>query len=103
MKLPTYIWVKRKRLAKWQAIHKQLLRDDALYRKRFHSYLTTMTCLSIPLLAVYGYYFEVGLTSFAANLGVIVCVAVTMIYFALRQLHFTNQRIKSYLQSSHDA
>jgi hypothetical protein len=110
MKLQTYTsapglerYPKRERLAKWQAVHKQLLREDAECRKRFHSYLTTMICLSCPLLAVYGYYFGAGLTSFAANLSVIFCVSATMVYLALRQMHFMNQRIGSYLQSNPDA
>jgi hypothetical protein len=102
MNLQTYIWTKRERLAKWQAVHKQLLHDDAHYRKRFHSYLISVICLSLLLLAVYGYYFGVGLPGFAANLSVIICVSVTMIFLALRQFHFQNQRIRRYLELSHD-
>ncbi len=94
---------KRERLAKWQAVHSLLFRDDAQFRKRHISFLITIVCLSIPLLAVYGYYFGVGMTSFAANLSVIFCVTATMIYLSLRHFHFVNQRIESYLQSSHDA
>lgn len=93
----------RERLAKWQAVHRLLFRDDAQFRKRHISFLVTIICLSIPLLAVYGYYFEVGMTSFAVNLAVILCVTAIMIYLSLRHLYFVNRRIESYLQSSHDA
>ena len=71
---------KRERLAKWQDVHSRLFRDDAQFRKRHISFLITIVCLSIPLLAVYGYYFGVGMTSFAANLSVIFCVPATMIF-----------------------
>jgi hypothetical protein len=94
---------KRERLAKWQAAHKHLLREDVRYRKRFHSYLTTMVCLSIPLMAVYGWYFGYGLTSFAANLAIIIGVTAAMIFLALRQMHYMNQCIGRYWQSHHDA
>lgn len=99
MKLQTYIWTKRERLAKRQAIHSLLFRQDAQFRKRHIAFLITIICLSIPLLAVYGYYFGFGMTSFAANLTVIFCVTATIIYLSLRHLHFVNQRIESYLQS----
>ena len=94
---------KRERFAKRQAIHKQLLRDDAQYRKRFNSFLTTIIFLSCPLLAVYGYYFGIGLTSLAANLTIIFCVTATIVYLSLRQMYFMNQRIGHYLQTNHDA
>ena len=94
---------KRERRAKWQAVHRLLFRDDVQFRKRHIRFLITIVCLSIPLLACYGYYFGIGMTSFAATLSVIVCVTAMMIYLSLRHLRFVNQRIKGYLQSNHDA
>ena len=110
MKLKTYTstlgldrFPKHERFAKWQAAHKQLLRDDAEYRKRFRLYLTGMICLSCLLLGVYGYYFGVGLTSLAANLAVLICVVPVMVYVAVRQMNFMNQHIGNYFQSNvHD-
>jgi len=92
----------RERLAKWQAVHSLLFRDDAQFRMRHISFLIAIICLSIPLMAVYCYYFEVGMTSFAVDLAVIVCVSSTVIYLSLRHLHFVNRRIEGYLQSSHN-
>ncbi len=107
MKLHTYTstvglerFPKQERFTKWQAVHKGLLNTDSDYRKRFRSYLIGMVCLTIPLLGVYGYYFGVGLTSLAANLGVIACVVPIMIYVAVRQMAYMNQRIGSYLQAN---
>jgi len=94
---------KRERRVKWQAVHRLLFRDDAQFRKRHIRFLITVVCLSIPLLACYGYYLGVGMTSFAVTLSVIICVTATMIYLSLRHIHFVNQRIESYLQSNHDA
>jgi len=99
MKQPAF----RERLARWQAMHRELFRNDPEFRKRHVSFLTAMLCLSIPLLAVYGYYFGVGLTSFAANLVVIFCVSAAMIYLSWRHFLFVNQRIASYSQSKSGA
>jgi hypothetical protein len=104
MKLQTYTstpglehFPKQERFAKWQGVHKQLLRDDVEYRKRFRSYLINMGCLTFPMVCVYGYYFGVGLRNWAANVAVIICVVPIMIYVAMRQMAYMNQRVGGYL------
>jgi amino acid transporter len=94
---------KRERLAKWQAVHKQLLQDDAQYRKRHTSFLITIVCLSCIMLPFFLPFFGIRLFGFAVNVSIISCVAATIVFLALRQLQFQNQRIQSFLQSSHDA
>jgi uncharacterized paraquat-inducible protein A len=94
---------KRERFAKWQALHKQLLQNDAPYRKRHTSFLITIICLSCILLAFYLPFFGIRLFGFAADVSIISCVAAMIVYLALRQLQFQNQQIQSYFQSSHDA
>ncbi|EEF59988.1 hypothetical protein [Pedosphaera parvula] len=108
MKLRTYFstpglerYPKRERLARWQATHNLLLREDAQYRQRHTSFLIILICLSCPLLAVYGYYFGIGSSSFAVNLAVIICFGGSIVYLSLRHLHFKNQCIGRYLQSNH--
>jgi hypothetical protein len=95
--------LKSERLAKWQAVHKQLLQDDAQYRKRHTSFLIAIACLSCVMLPFYLPFFGVHLFSFKIDVSIISCVAATIVFLAVRQLLFQNQRIQSYLQSSHDA
>jgi hypothetical protein len=93
---------KRKRLAEWQAIHKQLLRTDAQYRKRHTSFLFTVVCLSCIMLAFYLPFFGIHLFDFAADVAIIACDSALIVYLAWRQFQFQNQRIQSYSQLSHD-
>ena len=94
---------KRERLAKWQAVHKQLLQDDAQYRKRHTSFLITIVCLSCIMLPFYMPFFGIRLFGFTVDMSIISCVAAMIVYVALRQFQFQSQRIQSYLQLSHDA
>jgi hypothetical protein len=89
---------KFERLARWQAGHRQLLGNDAQYRKRHTSFLIAIVCLSIPLVAVYSFYFGIGLTSFSACLAIIASATGGIIYLSVRQLHFMNGRIANHLQ-----
>jgi len=81
------------RVAQWQAVHKRLLQEDPVYRKRHTSFLIANAGLSLPLLATYGFYFGIGFSSFPATLAVIVGAAGSMIVLSLRQWLFMNQRI----------
>ncbi|HSY74326.1 MAG TPA: hypothetical protein VK810_02560 [Dongiaceae bacterium] len=103
MKLQTYIWTKRERLSKWQAIHKQLLGDDAQYRKRHASFLIAITFLSCFLLPFYLPFFGIRLFGWSIDVSIILGVATIIVCLALRQFRFQNQRVRRYLQSSHDA
>ena len=103
MKLQTYIRAKRERLAKWQASHKQLLGDDAQYRKRHASFLITIIFLSCVLLPFYLPFFGVRLFGWSVDVSIILGVAAIIVYLALRQFRFQNQRIRRYLELSHDA
>jgi len=94
---------KRERFAEWQTIHKQLLGTDAQYRKRHTSFLITVVCLSCIMLTFYLPFFGIRLFGFAVDVSIIACVTAMIVYLALRQLQFQNQRIQSFLQSSHDA
>ncbi len=98
MKIQT-ITSKRERLAKWQAIHKQLLGTDAQYRKRHTSFLITIVCLSCVIVPFYLPFFGIRLFGFAVDVSIISCVAATIVFLALRQFQFQNQRIQSCLQS----
>ena len=93
---------KLERLAKWQAVHKQLQCDDAQYRKRFHSYLATLICLSCILLLFYLPFFGIRLFGFAVDVSIITFVAAMIVFLSLRQLLFQNRRVQSYLQTHHD-
>jgi uncharacterized membrane protein (DUF485 family) len=96
-------YTKHKRLAVWQAAHKQLLCDDSQYRKRFHSYLATVICLSCVLLLFYLPFFGVRLFGFSVDVSIILGVAAIIVCLTLRQFYFQKQNIVRYLQSSHDA
>jgi len=87
----------------WQATHKQLLRNDAQYRKRFHSYLITLLCLCCLLLPFYLPFFGIPLFGFSANLCIILSITVLIVFLTLRQFHFQNQSIRHYLEMSKGA
>jgi hypothetical protein len=95
-------YTKHKRLALWQAAHKQLLRDDAQYRKRHASFLITIACLSCVMLPFYLTLFGVHLFGFKIDVAIIGCVAVVIVILSVRQFVFQNERIRIHLQSSHD-
>jgi hypothetical protein len=94
---------KHKRLAVWQATHKQLLQDDAQYRKRHTSFLVTVACLSCVMLPFYLSFFGVRLFGFKMDVSLIACAAATIVILSVRQFLFQNERIQSHLQSSHAA
>jgi uncharacterized membrane protein (DUF485 family) len=103
MNLTTYISTKRERVAKWLAIHKQLLGDDAQYRKRHTSFLVTIIFLSCVLLPFYMPFFGVRLFGWSVDVSIIFGVAAIIVCLALRQFRFQNQRIRGFLQSIPDA
>ena len=94
---------KHKRLGVWQAAHKQLLQDDAQYRKRHTSFVITIACLSCVMLPFYLSFFGVHLFGFKTDVSIISCVAATMVILAARQFAFQNKRIQRHLESRHDA
>jgi len=87
----------------WQAAHKQLLRDDAQYRKRFRTFVATNLCLSCLLLPFYLPYFGYRLFCFPANLCIILGVAALIVFLAVRQFHFQRQSIRRYLANHPNA
>ena len=87
----------------WQAAHKQLLRDDAQYRKRFRSFIAVKICLACLLLPFYLPYFGYRLFGFPANLCIILSVAALIVFLAVRQFHFQKQSIQRYLENHHSA
>jgi len=90
---------KHERFAKWQDTHKQLLREDASYRRRFNTYLFSMIFLACILMPFYLPFFGINLFGFAMNLFIILGTTIAMICLALRQMRFMNERIGHYLQS----
>jgi asparagine N-glycosylation enzyme membrane subunit Stt3 len=96
MKSPTFISI-------WQATHKQLLRDDTQYRKRFHSHLIILMCLSCLLLPFYLPFFGIRLFGFATDLGIILSVGALIVFLALRQFYFQNQKIRQFLKANQEA
>jgi peptidoglycan/LPS O-acetylase OafA/YrhL len=94
---------KSKRLARRQAVHKQLLCEDAPYRKRHTAFLITIVCLSCLMLPFYLLFFGIPLFGFTVDVSIIACVAAVIVYLSLRQLQFQNQRIQSHRQSSLEA
>jgi hypothetical protein len=110
MKFQTYTstpglerFAKQDRFARWQAAHKELLRENVSYRKRFHSYLGTIVCLSCAMMPFYLPMFGVQLFGIVADISLILGLAATVVYVALRQMTFMNQSIGRHLQSKHDA
>lgn len=85
-------------ISTWQATHKQLLRDDTQYRKRFRAFIATDLCLSCLLLPFYLPYFGYRLFGFPTNLCIILSVAALIVFLALRQFHFQKQSIRRYLE-----
>ena len=91
------------RLAVWQVTHKQLLHADAQYRKRFHSYLTAIVCLSCILLIFYLPFFGVRLFAPAVDIAIILGLAVVIVGLTLRQFRYQRKSIRHYLELSHAA
>jgi asparagine N-glycosylation enzyme membrane subunit Stt3 len=94
---------KRERIAVWQATHKQLLHDDPEYRKRHTTFLISIVFLSCAMLPFYLPFFGIPLFGFAVDVSIISSLAITIVFLSWWQFQFQNQRIQSYLQSSHDA
>ncbi len=88
------------RLSLWQATHKELLRADAPYRRRFHSYLITSICLCCLLLPFYLPFFGIPLFGFAANLCLILSLGALIVVLTLRQFHFQKQSIRRFLETN---
>jgi hypothetical protein len=103
MKPPISAHKSGERLAKWLAVHKQLLQTDAPYRKRQTSFLIAIICLSCLMLPFYLPFFGIRLFGFVADVLIISCLAAVIVYLAMRQLLFQNQRIQGHLESVHDA
>lgn len=93
----------RARLAIWQATHKQLLHDEAQYRKRFRSYLAAIVCLSCILMVFYLPFFGVRLFTPTLDLAIILGVAGVIVGLTLHQFHYQRVRIRHRLESSHAA
>jgi len=91
------------RSAVWQARHRQLLRPDAQYRKRFHAYLTAIVCPSCILLVFYLPFFGVRLFAPAVDIAMIPGLAVVIVGLALSQFHYQRKSIRRFLESSHAA
>jgi len=92
MKPPTHI-------SFWQTTHKQLLRDDAQYRRRFRSYLITLLCLCFLLLPFYLPFFGIPLFGFPGNLCLILTLAALIVLLTFRQFHFQNQTIRRFSEN----
>lgn len=95
MNMRPSIWT---RLALWRATHDQLLYSDAPYRKRFHSYVTVVICLSCVLLVFYLPFFGVCLFAPAVNIAIICAVEAVILGLTLRQFHYQRKRIRRYLE-----
>jgi hypothetical protein len=93
---------KRERLAVWQATHKQLLHDDAEYRKRHASFLIAIVFLSCAMLPFYLPFFGVRPFGFAVDVSIVSSLAIAIVFLAWWQFQFQNQRIQTYLKSSHN-
>jgi hypothetical protein len=92
--------MKPTRLSIRQATHKKLLRVDAPYRRRFHSYLISLFCLSCLLLPFYLSFFGFRLFGFPANQCIISSLGALIVFLALRQFHFQKQSIRHYLETN---
>lgn len=85
MKIPYYTstpgldrYPQGERFVVYRATHKRLMREDAVYQRRFSSYVTAVVCLA--LIPIVGW--------------------LAIIYLAFRQQEFQNQRIGNVLQSA---
>jgi hypothetical protein len=87
MKSPTRISIR-------QAAHKELLRHDAEYRRRFHYYLITLLSLSCLMLPFYLPFFGIRLFGYPANQCIILSLAALIVLLTLRQFHFQKQSIQ---------
>jgi len=108
MKLQTYSstpglerYPESERFAAWRDAHRQLMKDDPEYRKRFHAYLSTVICLSCVVLGVCCFPF--GAIGIALEISLMLCFVAAVVCLAFRQLYFMNQRVGHHLQSSHAA
>jgi hypothetical protein len=108
MKFQTYTstpglerYPQRERFAAWRALHKQLLKDDPQYRKRFHAYLSSNICLAC-ILGAGCLGAPRGIVGLVLYLFVTLCLVATIVYLAFRQQHFMNQSIGRLMQSSHE-
>jgi hypothetical protein len=88
------------RISIWQATHKELLRADPPYRKRFHSYLITLMCLCCLLLPFYLPFFGIPLFGFPANLCIILSLTALIVFLSLRQFYFQKQSIRQFLKAN---
>ena len=86
------------RISIWQATHKELLNNDAQYRRRFYSYLITLLCLCCLLLPFYLTFFGIPLFGYPANQCIILGIAAVIVFLGLRQFHFQKQSIRRYLE-----
>jgi hypothetical protein len=93
-------YTKHKRLAVWQATHKQLLQNDAPYRKRHVSFLITIACLASAMVLFYLPFFGVHLLGFKLDVAVIAGLAAAIVLWSVRQLLFQNRSIRRW-QSCH--
>jgi len=90
----------RARLTIWQTTHKELLSNDAHYRRRFFRYLITLMCFCGVLLPFYLPFFGIPLFGFPANQCIIVSIAALIVILSLRQFHFQKQSIRRYRQAN---
>jgi hypothetical protein len=86
-------------LSRWQAAHGKLLQEDARYRKRFHSYLAAIFCISGMLLPFYLPLFGIRLFGPAMNISIVIGFAVIIVALTLRQFRYQQQCIGGYLRS----
>jgi hypothetical protein len=103
MKLQTYTstpglerYPQHERAATWREAHKQLMKDDPEYRKRFHAYLSSVICLSCVVPGVC--FFGLGVIGVALDISLTLCLVAAVVWLAFRQQHFMNQRVGLYLQ-----
>ena len=93
-------YTKHRRLDVWQATHKQLLQNDAPYRKRHVSFLITIACLACAMVPFYLPFFGVHLFGFKLDVSIIAGLAAAMVILSVRQLLFQNQSIRRHWQAS---
>jgi hypothetical protein len=103
MKIETYTstpgldhYTQDQRFAAWRAAHRQLMADSGEYRKRYHSYLTAIICLSCLVPVSFAGGWLIGLV---LELPVACGMVCAIVYLAFRQQHFMNQSIGHYFQS----
>lgn len=104
MKLPFYTATKglerypaNERFIVYRSTHKQLLKEDAVYRKRCNAYIALITCLSI--VPTFGLVSDRGFSTVFVVLSALLIVPL-IIYFAFRQQNYMNARIGDALQKT---